>query len=119
MIPNYQELSEGYLQGFTIEETFSKFGVESSSDSQKCRVKYTARKKIIQFYLIADAIKNCCTINPISRSDVKFLKKKIAKKTRYSEHSCTVTISNLIDAGFKPKICQLDTEISIAQFDEI
>jgi len=118
-IPNYQELSEGYVQGFTIEEMFSKFGVENPIDYKKYSVKYTARQKILQFYIIADAIKDYCTINPISKSDLKFIKKIVARKTGCSEQSCTITTSSLFDAGFRSQICLLEQGTSIAQFDEI
>ena len=107
-IPNYQKLSEGYVQGFTIEEMFSKFGVENPIDYKKCSVKHIARQKILQFYIIADAIKDYCTTNTISRSDIKFIKKIVARKTGCSEQSCTFATSSLIDAGFRPQICQLE-----------
>ena len=118
-IPSYQKLSEGYVQGFTIEEMFSKFDVENSIDYKKYSVKYTARQKISQFYIIANAIKDYCTTNPISKYDIKFIKKIVARKTGCCEKSCTITTSSLFDAGFRPQICQLEPETSIAQFNEI
>ena len=112
-IPNYKMLSEGYVQGLTREEMFSKFGVKSSTNLNKFSRKNLIRLKILKFYMVADTVKEYYNTNPNNRSDEKFIKKLVAKKTGYSEHSCLITVSSLIDAGLKPDICQVEQETSI------
>ena len=112
-IPNYKMLSEGYVQGLTREEMFSKFGVKSSTNLNKFSRKNLIRLKILKFYMVADTVKEYYNTNPNNRSDEKFIKKLVAKKTGYSEHSCLITVSSLIDAGLKPEICQVEQETSI------
>jgi hypothetical protein len=109
-IPNYKTLSEGYLQGLTREEMLFKFGIKDSMDLKKISKKNIIKLKIIRFYIVADAVKGYYNTYPNNRIDKKFMKKLVAKKTGYSEHSCTVTISSLIDAGLKPEICQVEQE---------
>jgi hypothetical protein len=106
-------LSEGYVQGLTREEMFSKFGVKSSTNLNKFSRKNLIRLKILKFYMVADTVKEYYNTNPNNRSDEKFIKKLVAKKTGYSEHSCLITVSSLIDAGLKPEICQVEQETSI------
>lgn len=113
-IPNYKTLSEGYLQGLTREEMFFKFGIKGSMSLKKFSRKHTIKLKILKFYLIADAVKEYYNTNPNIKLDGKFIKRVVAKKTGYSEHSCAVTVSSLINAGFKPKICQFEQETSIS-----
>ena len=112
-IPNYKTLSEGYVQGLAREEMFSKFGVKSSTNLNKFSRKNLIRLKILKFYMVADTVKEYYNTNPNNRSDEKFIKKLVAKKTGYSEHSCLITVSSLIDAGLKPEICQVEQETSI------
>ena len=112
-IPNYKTLSEGYLQGLTRDEMLFKFGIKSLINLKKFSRKHTIKLKILKFYLIADTVKEYYRTNPNIKLDEKFIKRIVAKKTGYSEHSCTVTISSLINAGFKPKTCQFEQESSI------
>jgi len=84
---------------------FSKFGVDDSIDYKKHIIKSVTRQKILQFYIIADTIKDYITLNPINRSDIKFIKKIVARKTGCSEQSCNIATSSLFDAGFRPQIC--------------
>jgi hypothetical protein len=109
-IPNYKTLSEGYVQGLTREEMFSKFGISSSTNLKKFSRKNSIRLKIIKFYMVADTVKEYYNTNPNNRLDEKYIKKLVAKKTGYSEHSCFVTVSSLIDAGLRPMICQVEQE---------
>lgn len=113
-IPNYKTLSEGYVQGLTREEMLSKFGIKSTTNLKKFSRKNIVRLKILKFYMVADTVKEYYNSNPNNRSDEKFIKKLVAKKTGYSEHSCLVTVSNLIDAGLRPEICQIEREICTA-----
>lgn len=110
-IPNYKTLSEGYVQGLTREEMLSKFGIKSTTNLKKFSRKNIVRLKILKFYMVADTVKEYYNSNPNNRSDEKFIKKLVAKKTGYSEHSCLVTVSSLIDAGLRPEICQIEQEI--------
>jgi hypothetical protein len=112
-IPNYKTLSEEYVQGMTREEMFSKFGIKGSTNIKKFSRKNAIRLKILKFYMVADTVKEYYKNNPNNRSDEKFIKRLVAKKTGYSEHSCMVTVSSLIDAGLKPEICQVEQETSI------
>lgn len=109
-IPNYKTLSEGYVKGLTREETLSKFGIKNSTDLKKFSRKNLIRLKILKFYIVADAVKEYYNSNPNIRPDERFIKKLVAKKTGFSEHSCLVTVSSLIDAGLKPEICQAEQE---------
>ena len=113
-IPNYKTLSEGYVQGLTREEMLSKFGIKGSTSLEKFSRKNVIRLKILKFYIVADTVKEYYNTNPKCRSDEKFIKKLVAKKTGYSEHSCLVTVSSLIDAGLKPEICQVEQETCTA-----
>lgn len=70
----------------------------------KYLIKSVSRQKILQFYFIADTIKDYSTLNPISRSDLKFIRKIVARKTGCSEQSCTIATSSLFDADFRPQI---------------
>jgi len=112
-IPNYKTLSKGYLQGLTREEMFIEFGLKCLMDIKKFSRKHTIKLKILKFYLIADAVNEYYRNNPNIKLDEKFIKRIVAKKTGYSEHSCTVTISSLINAGFKPNTCHFEQETSI------
>jgi hypothetical protein len=112
-IPNYKTLSVGYVQGLTREEMFSKFGIKSSTNLKKFSRKNLIRLKILKFYMVADTVKEYYNTNPNNRSDEKFIKKLVAKKTGYSEHSCLITVSSLIDAGLKPEIYQVEQETGI------
>jgi len=112
-IPNYKTLSEGYLQGLTREEMFFKFGIKSLIDLKKFSRKHTIKLKILKFYLIADIVNEYYIANPNIKLDEKFIKRIVAKKTGYSEHSSAVTVSSLIKAGFKPKTCQFEQETSV------
>jgi hypothetical protein len=113
-IPNYKTLSEGYVLGLTREEMFSKFGIKSSTNLKKFSRKNIIRLKILKFYMVADTVKEYYNTSPNNRSDEKFIKKLVAKKTGYSEHSCLITVSSLIDAGLKPEICQVEQETGIS-----
>lgn len=112
-IPNYKTLSEGYVNGLTREEMLSKFGIKSSIPLKKFSRKNLIRLKILKFYIVADTVKEYCNSNPNIRSDERFIKKLVAKKTGFSEHSCLVTVSSLIDAGLKPEICQVEQETCV------
>jgi len=112
-IPNYKALSEGYLQGLTREEMLLKFGIKGSISLKKFSRKHTIKLKILKLYLIADIVIEYYKANPNIKLDEKFIKRIVAKKTGYSEHSCAGTVSCLINAGFKPKICQFEQETSI------
>jgi hypothetical protein len=118
-IPNYKTLSEGYVQGLTREEMFSKFGINGSDSLKKFSRKDAIRLKILKFYMVADTVKDYYSTNQNKRSDEKFIKKLVAKKTGYSEHSCMVTVSSLIDAGLKPEICYVEQEANISMIYEI
>jgi len=109
-IPNYKTLSEGYVQGLTREEMLTRFGINSSTNLKKFSRKNSIRLKINKFYTVADTVKEYYNTNPNNRLDERFIKKLVAKKTGYSEHSCFVTVSSLIDAGLKPIICQVEQE---------
>jgi hypothetical protein len=113
-IPNYKTLSEGYLQGLTREEMLFKFGLKNSMNLKKFSRKNTIKLKILKFYLVADTVKEYYSTNPNIKLDEKFIKRIVAKKTGYSEHSCAITVSSLINAGFKPKTCQFEQETSIS-----
>jgi len=102
------------VQGLTREEMFSKFGIKSSTNLKKFSRKNLIRLKILKFYMVADTVKEYYNTNPNNRSDEKFIKKLVAKKTGYSEHSCAITVSSLINAGFKPKTCQFEQETSVS-----
>jgi hypothetical protein len=112
-IPNYKTLSEGYLQGLAREEMFFKFGIKCPTNLKKFSRKNAIRLKIIKFYKIANTVKEYYNTNPNIKLDEKFIKRIVAKKTGYSEHSCAVTVSILINAGFKPKVCQFEQETSM------
>lgn len=109
-IPNYKMLSQGYVQGLTREEMLLKFGIKSSTNLKKFSRKNLIRIKILKFYMVADTVKEYYNTNPNNRSDERFIKKLVAKKTGFSEHSCLVTVSSLIDAGLKPEVCQVEQE---------
>lgn len=111
-IPSYKTLSEGYVQGFTREEMFAKFGIKDSMDLKKNSKKNIIKLKIIRFYIVADKVMEYYNTYPNNRTDRKFMKKFVVKKTGYSERSCTVAVSSLIDAGRKPEICQVEQETS-------
>jgi hypothetical protein len=111
-IPNYKTLSEGYLKGLTREEMLFKYGIKGSMSLNKYSRKNTIRLKILKFYLIADTVNNYYKANPSIKLDEKFIKRIVAKKTGYSEHSCAVTISSLFNTGYK-FTCQFEHEKSI------
>jgi hypothetical protein len=102
------------VQGLTREEMLSRFGIKGSTNLKKFSRKNLIRLKILKFYMVAEAVKEYYNTNPNNRSDEKFIKKLVAKKTGYSEHSCFVTVSSLIDAGLKQEICQVEQEICMA-----
>jgi hypothetical protein len=98
-IPNYKTLSEGYLKGLTKEEMFVKYGIKESIILKKFGRKNTIKLKILKFYLIADTVNDYHKSNPNIKLDEKIIKRIVSKKTGYSEHSCTATISSLFNAG--------------------
>lgn len=87
-----------------------KFGIKSSTNLNKFSRKNLIRLKIVKFYIIADTVKEYYNTNSNIRSDERFIKKLVAKKTGFSEHSCLVTVSSLIDAGLKTEIYQVEQE---------
>jgi hypothetical protein len=112
-IPNYKTQSDGYVKGLTREDMLSKFGIKSSTNLKKFSRKNLIRLKILKFYTVADTVKEYYKLNPNNRSDERFIKKLVAKKTGFSEHSCLVTVSSLIDAGLKPEIFHVEQETCI------
>ena len=92
---------------------YPRFGIKGSTNLKKFSRKNAIRPKILKFYMFADTVKECYNNNPNNRSDEKFIKRLVAKKTGYSEYSCMVTVSSFIDASLKPEICQVEQETSI------
>lgn len=115
-IPNYKTLSEGYLKGLTREEMLFKFGIKGSTNLKKFSRKNVIRLKILKFYVVADMVKEYYNTNPNIKLDEKIIKRIVAKKTGYSEHACAATVSCLINADFKPKMCQIEQETSVSVF---